>query len=347
MLDCMRAVRIHQHGGPEVLRDEAAPEPALAPDEVRVRVRACALNHLDLFIRAGIPAVPIALPRILGSVIAGELAATGEPVLVAPGIGCGLCRSCLGGRDNECRHYQVFGYQRDGGYAEFVAVPRRALLPMPAGLDFAQAASMPLVFLTAWNMLVRRARISPGQTVLVWAASSGVGMAAIQIAKLFGCRVVATAGSPAKLDLARALGADAVVDHYDPARPVSRAVKDFAPEGVDVVVEHVGQASWEQSLRSLAPNGVLVTCGATTGHVANIDLRFLFSRQLRLLGSYMGRRADLDAIVPLIAQGRLRAVVDRVFPLAYAAAAHAYLGEGKQFGKVVLDVDRSPFTGHR
>ncbi|HWG36263.1 MAG TPA: zinc-binding dehydrogenase [Terriglobales bacterium] len=334
----MRAVRISQHGGPEVLRAEAAPTPTPRADEVLVRVRACALNHLDLFIRAGIPGVAIALPRILGSDIAGEVGETGEPVLVAPGVGCGVCHFCLDGRDNECRRYQIFGYQRDGGYAETVSVPRRALLPMAAGLDYPQAASMPLVFLTAWNMLVRRAQISPGQTVLVWAASSGVGIAAVQIAKLFGCRVIATAGGRAKLEMARALGADAVTDHYDAARPVARAVKEFAPEGVDVVVEHVGQASWEQSLRALAPNGVLVTCGATTGHEAKLDLRFLFSRQLRLLGSYMGRRADLDVIVPLISQGKLRPVVDRVFPLAEAEAAHAYLGEGRQFGKVVLEV---------
>lgn len=334
----MNAVPLHAHGGPEVLRFETAEDPALAPDAALVRVRACALNHLDLFLRAGIPGVTIALPRILGSDIAGEIVGTGERVLVAPGVGCGHCHYCLAGRDNECRQYQLFGYQRDGGYAELVAVPRRCLLPMPANLDFVHAASVPLVFLTAWNMLVRRARIQPGQSVLVWAASSGVGIAAVQIAKLFGCRVIATAGGETKRQLALRLGADAAVEHYDPQLPVSRAVKEHVPGGVDVVIEHVGQASWEQSLRSLAPNGVLVTCGATTGFEGKIDLRFLFARQLRLLGSYMGRRADLDTVVDLVAADRLRPVVDRVFPLINASDAHRHLEAKHQFGKVVLQV---------
>ncbi len=319
-----------------MLRQEQVPTPVPAPGEVLVRVRACALNHLDLFIRAGIPGVRIGLPRILGCDIAGERVDTGEHVLTAPGVGCGHCHFCLDGRDNECRSYQVLGYQRDGGYAEVVAVPERILLPLPATLDFVQGASMLLVFLTAWNMLVRRAGIQPGQKVLVWGASSGVGIAAVQIAKLFSCPVIATAGGERKLALARQLGADAVVDPYDVATPVSKAVKRWAAEGVDIVVEHVGQASWEQSLRSLAPGGTLVTCGATTGYDAKIDLRFLFSRQLRLLGSYMGRRADLDRIFDLVATGKLRPVVDRVFPLAQAADAHRHLADNQQFGKVVL-----------
>ncbi|MGH9466950.1 MAG: zinc-binding dehydrogenase [Terriglobales bacterium] len=334
----MRALRIHNHGGPDVLRLETAPDPVPAAGEVLVRVRACALNHLDLFIREGMPGVKIGLPRILGSDLAGERADTGERVLIAPGSGCGHCHFCLDGRDNECRQYQVLGYQRDGGYAELAAVPERSLIPIPAGLSFVEAASMPLVFLTAWNMLVRRAAIVPGERVLVWAASSGVGIAAIQIAKFFGCPVIATAGGEAKLALARKLGADEVVDHYDAQTPVAKAVRRWAPEGVDIVVEHVGQASWEQSLRALAPAGRLVTCGATTGHEAAIDLRFLFSRQLRLLGSYMGRRADLDTVFALVAGGHFHPVVDRTFPLAEATAALRYLADKKQFGKVVLEV---------
>lgn len=331
----MNAVRVHQHGGAEELKWEAVADPVAGADEVLVRVRAAALNHLDLFIRQGIPGVKIGLPRILGSDIAGEVVGTGERVLVAPGAGCGLCHFCLGGRDNECRQYRMLGYQRDGGYAEMVSVPRRSLLALPEGLDFVQGASIPLVFLTAWNMLVRRAAIEPGQTVLVWAASSGVGIAAVQIAKLWGCRVIATAGGAAKMELARQLGADEVVDHYG-AEPVARAVKRICPAGVEAVVEHVGQASWNQSLRALAPNGVLVTCGATTGYEAAIDLRFLFSRQLRLMGSYMGRRADLERVLGFFRSGRLRPVVDRVFPLSKAAEAHRYLEGKQQFGKVVL-----------
>jgi NADPH:quinone reductase-like Zn-dependent oxidoreductase len=331
----VQALRIHAHGGPEVLAAETAPDPIPGAGEVLVRIRACALNHLDLTLRAGFPALRMALPRILGSDIAGEIAATGERVLVAPGVGCGHCHACLDGRDNECRSYQMFGYHRDGGYAELVAVPRRCLLPYPQNMDFAAAASLPLVFLTAWNMLVRRAQVRPGQTVLIWAAASGVGIAAIQVAKYWGCRVIATARQ-SQMERARALGADAVIDHYRPDLPVSRAVKQLSPDGVDVVIEHVGQASWEESLRSLAPNGVLVTCGATTGFDARIDLRFLFSRQLRLKGSYMGRRADLDDVLAAVAAGRLHPVVDRVFPLAEAAEAHRYLAEAHPFGKVVL-----------
>lgn len=336
MLVAMQAIRLHRHGDAGELRLESAPDPVAAAGEVVVRVRACALNHLDLFIRQGIPGVTLGLPLILGSDIAGERADNGQRVLVAPGAGCGLCHFCQAGRDNECRRYTMLGYQRDGGYAEWVAVPERSLIPIPEGLDFVPAASVPLVFLTAWNMLVRRASIQPGQTVLVWAASSGVGIAAVQVAKLWGCTVIATAGGAAKLELARRLGADAVIDHYDAAHSVAHAVKAIRPEGVDVVVEHVGEASWEQSLRALAPGGTLVTCGATTGHKAAIDLRFLFSRQLSLLGSYMGRRADLDTVMSFIAEGRLRPVVDRIFPWTEAAAAHRYLEAKQQFGKVVL-----------
>jgi NADPH:quinone reductase-like Zn-dependent oxidoreductase len=205
-------------------------------------------------------------------------------------------------------------------------------------MSFVEAASVPLVFLTAWNMLVRKAAVAPAQTVLVWAASSGVGIAAVQLAKLFGCRVIATAGGAEKGAKARALGADEVIDHYDSTTPVSKAVKRLAPGGVDIVIEHVGQATWDESLRSMLPGGVLVTCGATTGYEAKIDLRFLFSRQLRLKGSYMGRRADLDPILALFSRGLLHPVVDRTFPLAQAAAAHHYLAEKRQFGKVVLEV---------
>ncbi|MGN6592197.1 MAG: zinc-binding dehydrogenase [Terriglobales bacterium] len=334
----MKAIRFHQHGGPEVLQWEDMPAPPPAPGEVRVRVRACALNHLDLFLRQGMPGVKMALPRILGADIAGEREDTGARVIVAPGVGCGHCHWCLEGEDNRCPGYQIFGNQRDGGYAEFINVPERALLPMPERLSFVEAASVPLVFLTAWNMLVRKAEVAPAQTVLVWAASSGVGIAAVQLAKLFGCRVLATAGGADKGAKARALGADEVIDHYDTATPVAKAVKRLAPGGVDIVIEHVGQATWEESLRSMTPGGVLVTCGATTGYEAKIDLRFLFARQLRLLGSYMGRRADLDPILALFARGLLRPVVDRTFPLAQAAAAHRYLAEKKQFGKVVLEV---------
>lgn len=341
----MQAIRFHEHGGPEVLRFEAAPDPVAGCGEVVVRVRACALNHLDLFVRAGIPGARIPMPHIPGSDVAGEIAALGEgvrdlavgqKVVLSPGVSCGHCAACDACQENFCRHYTVLGYALDGGCAQYVKAPAENALPMPANLDFAEAAAVPLVFLTAWHMLVARAGLRPGQDVLVLAASSGVGSAAIQIAKLFHCRVFATAGGERKLELARQLGADYVFDHY--RQTFAAEVKKIASRGVDVVVEHVGQATWEQSVRALASGGTLVTCGATSGHQATLDLRHLFARQLRFVGSYMGSRSELRELLPFVASGQLRPVVDRVFPLAEAAAAHRYLEEKQQFGKVVLSV---------
>lgn len=335
---------MHQHGGPEVLRYEEAPDPVPECDEAVVRVRACALNHLDLFVRAGIAGVPVPLPHILGSDIAGEVAAVGsrathlkvgDKVVLSPGVGCGHCPACDAGQENFCREYTVLGYRVDGGYAEFVKTPAVNVLPKPANLDFVAAAAVPLVFLTAWHMLFSRAQLQPGQDVLVLAASSGVGSAAVQIAKLLHCRVFATAGGEVKLESARRLGADYVIDHY--RQDIAKEVKAVSRRGVDVVVEHVGQATWEQSVRALANGGTLVTCGATTGAQASLDLLHLFARQLRIVGSYMGSRAELRQLLPFIASGQLRPVVDRVFPLAEAAAAHRYLEQKKQFGKVVLE----------
>lgn len=339
----MRAIRFHQHGGPEVLRYETAPDPVPGRGEILVRVRACALNHLDLFVRNGMPGVAIPLPHIGGCDIAGEIAAlgpgvekpaVGEPVILSPGLGCGRCWACDAGRENECPGYTVLGYRVDGGYAELVKAPAENALPLPAGLEFAAAAAVPLVFLTAWHMLITRAGLQPGQQVLVWAASSGVGSAAVQIAKWMHCRVVATAGGERKMDLARELGADAVLDHY--REPVAKRVRELTGGGVDIVFEHVGEATWDQSVRALANGGTLVTCGATTGARAAIDLRHLFARQLRLVGSYMGPRSELRQVLTHIAQGELHPVVDRTFPLADAAAAQRYLGQKEQFGKVVL-----------
>lgn len=338
-------MRFHQHGGPEVLRAETVPDPVPGPGEIVVRVHACALNHLDLFVRSGIPGVPIPLPHIGGSDIAGEVAAVGtgvsapllrERVILSPGIGCGQCLACDAGRENECPRYTVLGYGLDGGYAELVKAPAENALPLPTGLDFTAAAAVPLVFLTAWHMLLTRAGLQPGQQVLIWAASSGVGSAAVQIAKWMHCRVIATAGGERKMDLARQLGADVVLDHY--REPVAQRVRELTGHGVDVVFEHVGEATWEQSVRALANGGTLVTCGATTGPRAAIDLRHLFARQLRLVGSYMGPRAELRQLLPFVSLGQFHPVVDRTFPLAEAAAAQRYLQQKEQFGKVVLAI---------
>jgi len=342
----VKAILFHQHGGPEVLQFTDVPDPEPRPTEVLVRVRACALNHLDLWVRGGLPNVPIPLPHIPGSDVAGEIAKigsevttvrVGQKVVLAPGVTCGKCAACISGQDNRCRQFTNLGYMIDGGCAEFVRVPEVNCLSCPDNLSFEQAAAIPLVFQTAWHMLIARAQLQPGEDVLVLGAGSGVGTAAIQIAKFFGARVIATAGSDEKLQKARELGADHGINHK--SQKIRDEVRRITNKrGVDVVFEHVGTATWDDSLASLALAGRLVTCGATTGYDAKIDLRFLFSRQLSLLGSYMGVKSELHTIMKLVAASRLKPVVDRTFPLAEAAAAHAYLESAQQFGKVVLKV---------
>jgi NADPH:quinone reductase-like Zn-dependent oxidoreductase len=340
----MRAVQISRHGGPEVLELVDLPEPSPPPGWVKVSVRACALNHLDLWARRGLPGVKYPLPLVPGNDVAGVVAecgagvdwiAPGAEVLLAPGFGCGHCEDCARGDDNLCRSYRILGNAVHGGYAEFVIAPAANCLPKPASLSWPEAASLPLVFLTSWHMLVAKARVRIGETVLVLAAGSGVGIAAIQIAKLFGARVLAAASTDEKLAKARALGADDVINY-------SR--DDFAAEtrrltgkrGADVVFEHTGADTWEKSILSVARAGRIVTCGATSGYDARTDLRHVFSRQIAILGSYMGRREELYEVLRWVEAGRLRPVVDRVLPLERAREAHEVL-EGRQaFGKVVL-----------
>jgi NADPH:quinone reductase-like Zn-dependent oxidoreductase len=338
----MKAVRFHEHGGPEVLTFEDAPDPAPASGRVIVGVRACALNHLDLWQRRGIERVRIPLPHISGADVAGEIVdgggvfASGTRVMLQPGLSCGACAMCASGRDNECPSYSVLGYMSDGGYAERVSVPVGNVVPIPPHIDFVSAAAFPLTFLTAWHMLITRGGLSTGDTVLVLAGGSGVGQAAIQIARSRGARVLATAG-PAKIEAAKALGAEQVFDHY--AGDFSKSVKAVTEgRGVDIVIEHVGEATWDRSVRSLARGGRLVICGATTGHDAHVDLRHLFARQLSLLGSYMGRKSELLEAAPLFFEGTLRPAVDLVLPLSDARDAHERLEAGQQFGKIVLTV---------
>jgi NADPH:quinone reductase-like Zn-dependent oxidoreductase len=339
----MKAVRIHQFGGPEVLTYEDVADPQLRKDQVMVRVRACSLNHLDVWVRKGLPGVK--LPHILGSDIAGEVVEIGEyvgafskgqRVLVAPMHFCGHCAKCVAGVQNQCREFTVLGNGVDGGNCELIAIPAANVIPIPDSLDFNQAASVPLVFVTAWHMLVGLAAVRPGQTVLVLGGSSGVGIAAIQIAKLFHCRVITTAGDEAKLAKARALGADYGIDHYK--QKISEEVRKItSKEGVDIAVEHVGAATWDESVRSLKTAGTLVTCGATTGPNVAVDLRHLFARQLRLLGSYMGTMGELHEVLGHVFAGRLKAVVDHVFALRDIRAAHEYLEKSQMFGKIVLN----------
>jgi NADPH:quinone reductase-like Zn-dependent oxidoreductase len=339
----MKAVRFHEHGGPDVLRYEDAPDPASAPGRAIVSVHACALNHLDLWERRGLDRVPLPLPHISGSDISGTIVdpgtsrlAPGVRVMLQPGLRCGHCAMCAAGRDNQCVEYDVLGLRSDGGYAELMSVPVENLIPIPDHVDFVAAAAFPLTFLTAWHMLVTRADLARGDVVLVLAGGSGVGQAAIQLARHFGARVFATC-APSKADRTRALGAEAVFDHY--AGDFSKDVKRLTGgRGADVVIEHIGEATWDRSVRSLATGGRLVTCGATTGVAARIDLRHLFARQLSLLGSYMGRFAELDAAAPLLFAGAVTPVIDEVFPLARAADAQRRLEDREQFGKIVLRV---------
>jgi NADPH:quinone reductase-like Zn-dependent oxidoreductase len=295
-----------------------------------------------VWVRKGLPGVK--LPHILGSDIAGEVAELGEyvsgltvgqRVLVAPMHFCGHCGKCLAGLQNQCREFTVLGNGVDGGNCGLIAVPPANVIPIPDTLDFNQAASVPLVFVTAWHMLVGLAAVRPGQTVLVLGASSGVGIAAIQIAKLFQCRVITTAGDETKLGKGRALGADYGINHYQ--QKISEEVRKITnKEGVDIVIEHVGAATWDESLRSLKSGGKLVTCGATTGPNVGLDLRHLFARQLNLLGSYMGTMGELHEVLRHVFSGRLKPVVDRVFPLSEISAAHEYLEKSQMFGKVIV-----------
>ena len=296
----MKAVRFHRHGGPEVLQYEDAPDPVRSGDEVLLRVKACALNRLDIWERLGPPVVKVDLPHISGSDVAGvveEVPASegdiqkGMEVIVSPGMGCGRCEECLSGRDNRCRRYRILGEHVDGGYAELVSVPAKNVIPKPDRMDFAQAASVPLVFLTAYHMLVTKASLQAGETVLVWGAGSGVGSAAIQLAKAFGANVIATAGSDGKLRKAVELGADFVIDHN--TQDVIQETKKYtAGRGADVVVEHPGKATWDRSLRSAARGGRIATCGSDDGvrsrhgpalrlQQGDLNIRFLHGRRRR------------------------------------------------------------------
>lgn len=343
----MKAVRLHNFGGiDQLVYEESVPEPVPQHGEVKVRVRACALNHLDIWVRNGIPAYKTPLPHILGSDVAGEVVELGEgvkdlrvgdPVVLYPIISCGKCRYCRMGRENLCLEVKVVGAHGAGGYAEYLVTPARNWLPKPPQLTWEEAASVPLVFLTAWHMLIERARLQPGEWVLVMGGGSGVGSAGIQIAKLRGALVIATAGNEAKMERARELGADAVVNHNDPEW--WRQVKDLTEgDGIDVVFEHVGQAVFEHCVRLLNRGGRLVTCGATTGSTAQFDIRYLFSRELEIHGTYIGTRAELEALLKHVANGRLKPVVDSVFDLADARKAHEKLESREFFGKIVLRI---------
>ena len=340
----MKAVVFHQHGGPEVLEYTEVPNPSIKPSEVLVEVRACALNHLDVWVRQGMPGIEIPLPHILGNDIAGVVrevgdlvswVKAGDEVMLHPGVSCGHCSECLAGRDNLCPDYDILGYRHDGGYAELVAAPAVNVIPKPKNLSWQEAAALPLVTVTAWHMLVTRAEVRPGEVVLIHAAGSGVGSIGIQVAKLLGARVIATAGSDEKLRKAKELGADEVINYSHETWP--RQVKQLTgKKGVDVVFEHTGAATWPGSIASLKTNGRLVTCGATSGYAAQTDLRQVFYRHLTILGSFMGSKAELIEAMKFVETGQIRAVVDQTLPLSEARRAHELMEDRAQFGKLVL-----------
>ncbi|MFO0730237.1 MAG: zinc-binding dehydrogenase [Nitrospiraceae bacterium] len=340
----MNAVVFHEHGGPGKLQYQSMPDPVVGADEVLVRVKACALNHLDLWIRQGSPAYPMPLPHVSGSDIAGIIeqvgsqvrdVAVGERVFVSPGVSCGRCEQCLAGEDNRCRSYGLIGAMCHGGYAELVKVPARNVFPIPGSLSFEQAAAFPLVSVTAWHMLFALAHVQVGETVLIMGAGSGVGHIAIQMAKLAGARVITSVGSDDKIAKAKAIGADEVIHHG--REQVNHRVRELTQKrGVDVVLEHIGPEVWAQCIDSLAKGGRLVTCGATTGAEVKLDLRYVYSRQLTIKGSYMGTRAELLKAAKLVGDGKLKPVIDRAFPLQEAKAAQEYLLNRQFFGKIVL-----------
>jgi len=341
----MKAVWVSAHGGPDVLELVDRPRPNPGPGEVRIRVRAAALNHLDLWVRRGVQGHRFPLPLITGCDGAGEVEALGEGVLsiregervaIAPGISCGVCKACCSGRQNLCRFYGIFGETRDGTDAEWICIPEQNALLMPDDMSFVDAAATPLVFLTAWHMLKNRCALQPGETVLVHAAGSGVSMAAIQIARLLGARVLATAGRPEKLKMGLELGAEVVINYAE--EDFVQSVRDVTSKrGVDVVVDHVGAENISKSLRCLAKGGRVVTCGATAGPKLESDLRLIFFKSLSLLGSTMGGLGDMRDVWDLVAAGRMRPVVAEVMPLEDVRRAHELLESRAVFGKVVLE----------
>ncbi|MBM3287709.1 MAG: zinc-binding dehydrogenase [Candidatus Eisenbacteria bacterium] len=340
----MRSWKIVEHGPPSVLRVVEGPEAAPGPGQVLLRIDAVGLNHLDLWVRRGVSGHRFPLPLVPGSDIAATIERVGssvegwrpgDEVLLAPASGCGDCASCLGGADHLCARYEILGETTDGGCRERMVAPAASLMRRPPHLSAEEAASIPLSLLTAWHMIVDRARLRSGETVLVQAAGSGVGVMAIQIARRMGVRVLATAGNAEKAKKARRLGADEVIlyretDFLDEVRRLTNR------RGVDVVIEHVGAETWDRSMRALVKGGRLVICGATSGPHVTLDLRRLFFKGLSLLGSTMGSRSEMDEALRHVEPGGISPVLDRVFRMEDLPDAHAYLEGRSAFGKVVV-----------
>lgn len=342
----MHAVVMSARGGPEVLRPAELPDPEPGPGEVRVRVRATALNHLDVWVRKGAASPGLPLPHVLGSDVSGIVDDVGpgvdqdlirRAVVLNPGLSCGRCEACLAGQDNLCPEYKILGEHVWGGYAEYLVVPVQNLLPKPPNLSFEEAAAVPLVFLTAWQMVADKLQVRPGEWLLVMAAGSGVGSAALQIGRLFGARVLAAAGSEEKLEQARALGAEATVNYREPGW--YRRVRALTDGGAHAVADHTGADFWEGVIKATRSGGRIALVGASSGYNAETPLAHVFYRQLTIYGSTMASKARLFEVLRHVVAGRLQPVVGRVLPLDRAAEGHRALEERAAFGKVVLSLE--------
>lgn len=342
----MRAILMEARGGPEVLKPGEVPTPEPGPKEVRLRVKAAALNHLDIWVRKGVASPKLPLPHVLGADASGVVDAVGpgvtgfapgDEVVVNPGLSCGHCERCLAGEDNLCSRYEILGEHRWGAYAEYLVVPEVNLVRKPQNLSFVEAAAIPLTFLTAWQMVVDKLGVRPGDEVLVMAAGSGVSVAAIQIAKLFGARVIATAGSEDKLRRAKALGADETVNYTHPDWP-KEVRRLTGGKGADKVVDHTGALYFEGVIKATANGGRIAIAGASSGYEGTLPFAHVFFRQLSILGSTMGSKSRLFPILRFVEEGKLKPVVGQVLPLEAAAEGHRLLEERRVFGKVVLQV---------
>ncbi len=342
----MKAVVFYENGGVDKLTYTDMENPKISPYEVLVRVKACALNHLDIWVRQGLPGIEISMPHILGSDIAGEVAEVGmevknfrpgDKVLIAPGVRCRKCVYCITNNDSMCNSFKIMGFQVQGGYAEFARAHVDNIIPISHKLSFEEWAAIPLVFLTAWHMLITRGQLKPGENVLIHAAGSGIGSAAIQIARLAGARVITTARGKEKLEKAKQLGADEIID-YSKEDYKERVLSITNNKGVDLVFEHIGPDTWEKNLQSLAKGGRMVVCGATSGPKVTMEIRFLFMKQHAILGCYMGSKKELLDVLNLVELGKLRPVIDSTFPLKEAAAAQQKMLNRENFGKIVLKI---------
>lgn len=342
----MRALTLVEHGGVDRLVVQEVPTPTVeGPDQVRIAVKAAALNRLDLFVLGGLPGITLGFPHVVGADAAGVVDQVGSPgsgllpgdrVVVNPGISCGTCPMCQSGQDPFCRSFGILGEHRAGTVAEYLVVPARNVVKINDRLSWAEAAALPLASLTAWRMVVSRARVEPGETVLIWGIGGGVSIAALQIAKFRGARVVVTSSSDAKLDAARALGADLALNHG--TQDVAREVRAFTKVGADVVVDSVGEKTWDKSLKALRPGGRLVTCGATSGPQVQLDIRKLFWFQWTIMGSTMGTVPEFRDMVAAANDGKITPLVDLVVPIEQGPKAYQRLESGGQMGKVVISV---------